>query len=147
MPSLARTTTSFLLSLLLFNTVPAQQLNQPSTMVVTTTVAAGHVRFAAPSSVVQIRLEVYDPAGVKIFDNEIRGGNVLDWYLQDGQARQISDGLYVCVVTVKTSSGRINQKLGTATIANAVANVEPTDGARLTRQQSEAVGQLRRMLC
>jgi hypothetical protein len=131
---------SFLFSLLLFSTVLAQQLNSPSTVVVTTTAAAGHVRFAAPSSVVQIRVEVYDAAGVKVFDNEVRGGNVLDWHLQDGQAQHISDGSYVCVVTVKSSSGRINQKLGTTTVLNAVASVEPTDGARMTRQQSEAVG-------
>jgi hypothetical protein len=140
MPSLARTISGFVFSLFLFSTVLAQQLNQSSNLVVTTTAAAGHVRFAAPSSVVQIRVEVYDAFGVKIFDNEVRGGNVLDWHLQDGRAEHVSDGSYLCVVTVKSSSGRISQRLGTATIANTVANVEPADGATLTGRQAEAVG-------
>jgi hypothetical protein len=140
MSSLRRSLLSVLVSFLLWSPVLAQKGNSPATVVVTATAAAGHIRFAAPSSVVQIRVEVYDAAGVRIFDDEVRGGNVLDWHLQDGQAEQVADGSYLCVVTAKGSSGRISQKLGTATIANAVATVEASGDARLTKQQLEAVG-------
>ena len=51
-----------------------------------------HVRFTAPSSVVQMRLEAYDLRGRKIFDNELRGGNVMDWHLETGQGQTLADG-------------------------------------------------------
>jgi hypothetical protein len=35
--------------------------------------------------VVQLRLEVYNEAGQKLFDTELHGGNVLDWRLDDGK--------------------------------------------------------------
>ena len=87
-----------------------------------------------------MRLEVYGANGEKLFDNEIRGGNVIDWHLQDGQAERLSDGSYLCVVTSKSLSGRMSQKLGKITIENAAARVEPIDTTRLTAQQTQAVG-------
>jgi hypothetical protein len=51
---------------------------------VTAAATAERVRFAAPNGVVQLRLEVYDGAGRKVFDTEQRGGSVLDWHLQGG---------------------------------------------------------------
>ena len=50
------------------------------------TASAARVRFTAPGSIVQIRVEVYSANAQGAFDNEIRGGNVLEWHLQDGQA-------------------------------------------------------------
>src|SRR5262249_16988277 len=76
------------------------------------------------------------------FDNESRGGNVIDWLLQDGQAEPLSDGSYLGVVTVKSSWGRMSQKLGKITIQNAAADVQPIDSTQLTSQQSQAVGPL-----
>ena len=48
------------------------------------TATAERVRFAAPNVVAQLRLEVYNETGQKLFDTEQRGGSVLDWHLQDG---------------------------------------------------------------
>jgi hypothetical protein len=52
---------------------------QRSGVTITASASDGRVRFTCPSSVVQVRLEVYNSAGKKLFDNELRGGNVLDW--------------------------------------------------------------------
>lgn len=130
--------------LLLVTTVCAQQHNvvggSGSPIMVTAT--ADRVRFTAPSTVVQMRIEVYSAKGEKLFDNEIRGGNVFDWYLQDGQAGRVSDGSYFCVITSKTLSGRMSQKMGNITIENNVPSVQPTDTTQLTGQQRQAIGPL-----
>src|ERR687885_450624 len=69
---------------------------QPATeLPVTVAATTERVRFAAPSAVVQLRLEVYDEAGRKVFDTEQRGGSVLDWHLQDGTGARLSDGTYL----------------------------------------------------
>src|SRR2546430_7272610 len=56
------------------------------------------------------RSEIYNSTGRKLFDNEVHGGNVLDWHLQDGQAEPLPDDSYLCVVTVKSLSGRLDRK-------------------------------------
>ena len=132
--------------LLVVSIVCAQEQNAAtgsrSTPTVTAAATADRVRFTAPSTAVQIRLEVYGANGEKLFDNEIRGGNVIDWHLQDGQAERLSDGSYLCVVTSKSLSGRMSQKLGRITIENAAASVQPIDTTQLTAQQTQAVGPL-----
>jgi hypothetical protein len=57
---------------------------QHSAVTITASASGEHVRFTAPSSIVQTRLKVYNSIGKKVFDIEVRGGNVLDWHLQDG---------------------------------------------------------------
>jgi hypothetical protein len=114
--------------------------SQPQTFAVIAFASSERVRFTAPSSVVQMRLEVYDAAGRKLFDNELRGGNVLDWYLQDGQAARLADGTYLCVVTVKDRAGRLTQRLGSVLVAQGNASVQAVTAAQLTAQQAAAVG-------
>src|SRR5438094_10471006 len=83
---------------------------QHSAVTITASASGEHVRFTASSSIVQTRLEVYDSVGKKVFDIEVRGGNVLDWHLQDGQAERLADDTYLCVVTAKSLSGRITER-------------------------------------
>ncbi|HMG35909.1 MAG TPA: hypothetical protein VKM94_18385 [Blastocatellia bacterium] len=109
-------------------------------MIVTAFASNDRVRFAAPSSIVQIRLEVYGSTGKKVFDNEVRGGNVLDWQLQDGQAERLPDDTYLCVVTVKSLSGRITERMGSVMVENTSASVQPVDASQMTPQQSQAIG-------
>jgi hypothetical protein len=144
MRTLFRFSIRFTLILFLANIVVAQEtkpLSDPGNALTITAFATGdHVRFAAPSSVVQIRLEIYDSAGKKLFDNEVRGGNVLDWHLQDGQAEPLADDTYLCVTTVKSLSGKITQRIGSVTIEKATASVQPVDVSQMTAQQSQAIG-------
>src|SRR5713101_3810366 len=141
--SLVTTTVAILL---LVSTVCAQEQNPAgggqSTITVTAAATADRVRFTAPGSVVQMRLEVYNANGERLFDNEIRGGNVIDWLLQDGRAQRLPDGSYLCVITTKSLSGRIGQKSGRLTIENSMAGIQPLDTSQLTAQQIQAVGPL-----
>ena len=143
MSTVKRLVTSAAAILLVVSIVCAQEqtlASSRSTITVTAAATADRVRFTAPSTVVQMRIEVYASNGEKLFDNEIRGGNVIDWHLQDGQAERLSDGSYLCVVTSKSLSGRMSQKLGRITIENAAASVQPIDTTQLTAQQTQAVG-------
>src|SRR6185295_15663144 len=106
---------------------------------VTVYASADRMRFTAPSSVVQMRLEVYNSTGKKVFDNELRGGNILDWHLQDGQADRLADDAYLCVVTVKGLSGRITERIGSVVLEKGSASLQPADVARLTAAQSQAI--------
>src|SRR2546423_12554119 len=78
----------------------ATQVAKTATPTVTAAATAERVRFSAPSGVVQLRLEVYDEAGRRVFDTEQRGGNVLDWHLADGQGERVAAGTYACVLTI-----------------------------------------------
>src|SRR5882672_11046422 len=122
--------------LLAVSMVFAQEQNvantSQSSITVIAAASADRVRFTAPNTVVQMRLEVYGSNGEKLFDNEIRGGNVIDWHLQDGQAERLSDATYLCVITTKRLSGRMNQKLGRITIGNTVASMHPLATGQLT---------------
>jgi len=103
-------------------------------------VSGDRVRFTAASFVVQIRLEVYNSSGRKLFDNEIRGGNILDWHLNDGKAETVADGAYLTVVTVKSLSGRITQRIGMVMIEGSLPTVKPANALEMTAQQVEAIG-------
>src|SRR6266498_1443039 len=139
-----RFTLIFALALALPGTLTAQDsadlTAQRSSVTITAAASADRVRITAPASVVQMHLEVYSVSGEKLFDNEIRGGNVFDWHLQDGQAERLSVGDYVCVVTVKNIAGRITQKIGTVKVGEKDVRVEPADTVQLSPQQSQAIG-------
>src|SRR5687767_7063230 len=65
------------------------QESVPAVPLVKATATAKRVRFVSPGTVVQLRLEVYNDAGQKLFATELNGGNVLDWYLQDGAGQDL----------------------------------------------------------
>ena len=109
-------------------------------LTVTALASSDRVRFTASSSVVQIRLEVYSSTGKKIFDNEVRGGNVLDWHLQNGQAAPIADDTYLCAVTVKSLDGSLTQRVGSVAFERGAVSIIAVDRSQMTAQQLEAVG-------
>ena len=76
----------------------------PAGPLVTASATAKRVRFVSPGTVVQLRLEVYNETGQKLFDTELHGGNVLDWHLQDGGGQLLPAGSYACVLTIKSLS-------------------------------------------
>ena len=109
-------------------------------LTITANATGDRVRVTAPASVVQLRLEVYAAGGEKLFDQEIRGGNVFDWHVQDGQAQRLAPGNYVCVVTAKSVSGKLTQKIGTVTVAEKSASVQPTEANQLSPLQAQVIG-------
>jgi hypothetical protein len=110
------------------------------TPVVTASIVSGGVRIAAPGAVVQLRLEVYDELGQKLFDTEQRGGDVLDWNLQQGAGARVADGAYLCVVTIKDLSGRLSQKIGLVTVTGQSAKLRSASAAELSLRQAQLVG-------
>src|SRR6266704_3679117 len=113
---------------------------QRSSLTITAAASGERVRITAPSSIVQMHVEVFAASGEKLFDQEIRGGNVFDWHLQDGQAERVSTGDYVCVVTVKNIAGRITQKIGVVKVGEKDVALGPAEIAQLSPKQAQAVG-------
>src|SRR5688500_1299748 len=121
----------------------AQHIGQPEhardeTPLVTAAATAERVRIAAPSDVVQLRLEVYSEFGNKVFDSEQRGGNVVDWNLQSETGR-ISDGLYLCVVTVKPLTGAAVQRLGLVAVTAEGATLRRAETTQMSAAQTQAI--------
>src|SRR5215510_9414155 len=116
------------------------RVEKSSGATVTVSASGERVRFTAPESVVQIRLEIYSSSGKKVFDNEVRGGNVLDWHLQDGQAEPLADDAYLCVVTVKSLSGKLTQRIASLRIEKLSAILQPFDASQISAQQLQAIG-------
>src|SRR6266487_1708435 len=114
---------------------------QRSSLTITAAAAGERVRITAPSSIVQMHVEVYAASGEKLFDQEIRG-NVFDWHLQNDQAHHLLPGDYVCVVTVKNIAGKIMQKLGAIRVGEKDVSVAPAETAQLSPQQTQAIGPL-----
>src|SRR6266705_3018258 len=112
---------------------------QKSSGTITAAASSERVRITAPSSIVQMHVEVYAASGEKLFDQEIRG-NVFDWHMQDGQAQRLVAGEYVCVVTVKNVAGRITKKIGAVRVDEKEVVVGPAETAQLSPQQSQAIG-------
>ena len=114
----------------------------PVAPLVTAAATAERVRFVSPGTVVQLRLEVYNETGQKIFDTEQHGGNVLDWHLQDGGGERLPSGSYACVLTIKSLSGRLSQRVGLVTVDDKKAAVAAAGAAQLSLAQQQTIGPL-----
>ena len=146
MPTLKHIYFACVFTFALLSTAIAQE--SPRSFLTITAAASGErVRITAPSSVVQMHVEVYAASGEKLFDQEIRGGNVFDWHLQDGQAQRLAPGDYICVVTVKSVSGKLTQKIGTVSVAEKSASVQAAESPKLSVLQTQAIGPVEENSC
>lgn len=132
----------FSLALAQDNRAPIDNARQSTAAVplVTAAATAKRVRFVSPGTVVQLRLEVYNDTGQKLFDTELRGGNVLDWHLQDGAGERLQSGSYACVLTIKSLSGRLSQRMGVVTVNEKKAAIETAGGTQLSQAQQQTIG-------
>src|SRR5215510_1292558 len=143
MPDLRERLLACLLTAALCASVSAQKLNvssQSSSVMVTAAAAGERVRITAGAAVAHLRVEVYSADGQKVIDQEIRGGNVFDWHLQNGQGEVVPPGNYVCVVTTKAVSGRLSQKFGSLSIEEKSVNVRVLDSQELSPAQAQTIG-------
>jgi hypothetical protein len=101
--------------------------------------SADRVRFTSSNSVVQMHLQVYDNGGQLVFDVSSKG-NVLDWTLQDSGGARLIPGAYLSVVTVKSLSGKLSQRIGSVSVQEKQLALQPVDAAQLTAGQQQAVG-------
>jgi hypothetical protein len=63
---------------------------------------ADTIRFTAQGTkVVQMRLEVFNLAGWRLYDSQYRLQTALDWPLIDERGERVADGVYLYVVSLK----------------------------------------------
>ena len=105
---------------------------------VTASAAAERVRFTSPSSVVRMQLQVISENGQVLFDVSSKG-NVLDWTLQDSSGQRLQ-GAYLTVLTVKSLSGRLSERIGSVSIEEKQVELQRVDPAQLTAAQQQTVG-------
>src|SRR5947208_1714070 len=123
----ARLINSLLLALLLLGTIAFAQEQKsaaPQAPMVTATAKGQQVRFASLGEVRQLRLEVFDGAGQKVFDSSFVSGNLYDWRLTDQQGQRLADGSYLFIVTVRDLSEQLSQKYGNLTLQQQQVAVE-----------------------
>ncbi len=133
---------------ILAGAAPAQENSAPAASrdavaaapVVTAAATAKRVRFVSPGTVVQVRLEVYNETGQKVFDTELRGGNVLDWYLQNGAGERLPSGSYATVLTIKGLSGRLSQRVGSVTVNDEKTAIGATGASAFSLAQQQTIG-------
>jgi hypothetical protein len=116
----------------------AQQSSTPSAPVVTASGSAERVRFTAPSNVVRMQLQVFSQDGQVLFDVNSKG-NVLDWSLQDSSGQRLF-GTYLTVITVKTLSGRVSERIGSVSMVEKQVELQQLDAMRLSVAQQQALG-------
>ncbi|HEY5839817.1 MAG TPA: hypothetical protein VIT19_12330 [Pyrinomonadaceae bacterium] len=119
---------------------PVEPVPATSGPVVTATATSKRVRFVSPGTAVQLRVEVYNEAGQKVFDTELRGGNVLDWHLQDAAGQRLQTGSYACVLTIKSLSGRLSQRVGTVTVNEEKTAISTAAAVPLSLAQQQTIG-------
>jgi hypothetical protein len=117
----------------------AKAINVSPSPVVTAGSSAERVRFAAPGTVVQMRLQVYSDTAQTVFDATSKG-NVLDWTVQDGTGARLVEGKYVCVVTIKSLSGKLSQRIGEVVVQGHETQQREIDPTQLISIQREEVG-------
>src|SRR6266542_4143000 len=142
MLTLKQITLSSGLIIALLSTAAAQESNlalQGPSLTITAAASDEQVRFTAPSTVVQMHVQVYDNVGQLISDVTSKS-NVLDWKLQDSAGARLGSGSYLAVVTVKSLSGKLSRRMGSVSVAEKQLELQPVDATQLTLAQQQAVG-------
>jgi hypothetical protein len=122
----------------------AQREAAPATVTapaVTVSASAEAVRFTSPEQVLQMRVEIYSASGELIFDSGLRQGNILDWKTATSP---LTDGSYLCIVTVRDLRGRPTQRFGAMTVQSGQMTVKRAREEELTPAQSQALAASRR---
>ena len=132
---------AFLLSLLIIGTALAQEPKSASapSPVVTATAKGKQVRFAALGEVRDVRLEVFDAFGLKVFDSSFRSGNLLDWQVLDQQGQRLSDGSYIYILTIRDLSAGVTQKYGNILLQQQQISLEHVGRKNLPEAQAQAL--------
>src|SRR5712691_6537543 len=134
---------SFLLVFITLGFAQAQDKSSPgrsgSAPAITIASSGDRVRFTAPNAVVQMHLQVYDNAGQLVFDVTSKG-NVLDWTLQDSGGARLNPGAYLSVITVKSLSGKLSQRIGSVSVQDKQIELQRVEAMQMTAGQQQAVG-------
>src|SRR5437870_9635669 len=110
-----------------------------SAPVITVAGASDRLRFTGLATVVQMHVQIYSEVGELVFEVSAKG-NVLDWTLQDGAGQRLGNGSYVCLMTVKSLSGKLSQRIGSALVQEKQVELQSVEATQLTSAQQQAVG-------
>ncbi|HEY6190547.1 MAG TPA: tail fiber domain-containing protein [Pyrinomonadaceae bacterium] len=101
------------------------------------------VRFTSAEQVLQLRLEIYSASGESIYDSGFHQGNILDWKIAN-VPQGVTDGSYLCVVTIKDLRGRTSQRFGSIAVQAGQVTASRTREDELTPAQSQALAASRK---
>ncbi|HKQ79018.1 MAG TPA: hypothetical protein VJ810_35295 [Blastocatellia bacterium] len=71
---------------------------------VTIIIQQRRLRFTAPASVQEVRLEVFNQAGETVYDSGVITGQELYWALQNASGEAVPGGLYAYTLTIKEAN-------------------------------------------
>jgi hypothetical protein len=91
---------------------------------VTMSLTTKGVRFSVPGAIGQVRLEVFDHAGVSLYNSDFQPATVFDWPLQNKERQALADGTYLCVITLRGVTGKLGVKQGTVLVQNGQAALQ-----------------------
>jgi hypothetical protein len=85
------------------------------------------VRFTALALTTKIRLEVFSPDAMPVYDSGFVPGNRLEWDVVDQRGAIVPDSLYGCIVTVEDLSGQLSRRQGVFSASRGDVSFNPTD--------------------
>ena len=112
----------------------SQQPSPAQGAVVTAASTASGVRFVSPNDARRIRLEVYTQAGERLFDSDFRAGGIVDW-----EAQGLSDGSYLCVVTIEDLRGASARRLSAVGVSQGRASVRGDNEEKIKSEFAQAL--------
>jgi hypothetical protein len=72
----------------------------------------------------QTRLEVLGESGDSLYNSGFQAGSVRDWNMEDAHGQRLSDGLYLCLLTVRDLSGGMSVKQGSILVQGGQASLQ-----------------------
>ncbi|HXD32112.1 MAG TPA: tail fiber domain-containing protein [Pyrinomonadaceae bacterium] len=112
---------------------------ESATVAVTASLSADAVRVAAPSQVLQIRLEIYSANGDVMFDSGLKPGSIIDWKITDS-TKAMADGSYLFVVTVRDFEAKYRQRFGGLSLRSGQLSLQTQRASDVSAVQSQAIG-------
>ena len=97
------------------------------------------VRFTCLDDAIQMRLEVFDQSGQRVFDSNIKRSNLLDWNIKDRQKQHPAETTYICIITVIDISGQVVYKAGVLSLEQPDVILRQLDKSRLSSGQLQAL--------
>jgi hypothetical protein len=112
--------------------------DKPPNRQVTASASDSSIRFTSLGELIQMRLEVIGSSGDVLFDSDFKPANLIDWPVATKQGQRLPDGSYLCVVTVRDSSGQLTRKHGIASLRDQYLSLKQSDYSLLTAAQAQA---------
>src|SRR2546422_3183217 len=110
----------------------ADEMIKPRARQVIASASGMAIRFACLGELIQMRLEVIGSTGEVVFDSDFKSANLIDWPASDKHGQKLTDGSYLCVVTVRDSAGQITRKQAIASLRDQSVTLSQSDSSLLT---------------